>query len=244
MDAADIRNDDPISRPVVDKQDKLQKFDVVITNPPFALNEWGAKDFKHDRFNRFRRGIPPRSSGDYAFITHAVETMHPKTGRACVVAPLGVLFRGASEGLIRRRLIEENLLEGVIRLPANVLFGTSIPITLLLFKANKRDKSVLFIDASGDFVDEKNRSRLREQDIDKIVSTWQSRTDVAKYARLATFDEIQKNDFNLNLPLYVKAADDESYIDLAEAAARVNRLEEALKEVRSKLTLALGGLRR
>jgi type I restriction enzyme M protein len=238
LDSADIRQSDPIRNPIVDKEDHLHKFDVVISIPPFALEDWGAESVTHDRLKRFHRGIPPKSSGDYAFITHAVETMQEQAGRAGLILPLGVLFRGGTEGLIRRRLIEENRLDGVIRLPTNILLGTPLPVVLLMFKARKHDTSVLFIDASTDFLNEKNRNRLRNSDIDKIVSVWESKADIPGYSRRVSFDEIQGNDFNLNVPLYIKGADEKS-IDLAEAVARIQTLEQSWGEARSRLMAAL-----
>lgn len=238
LDSADIRQNDPIRNPIVDKEDHLHKFDVVVSTPPFALEDWGAESVTHDRLNRFHRGIPPKSSGDYAFITHAVETMQAQTGRAALILPLGVLFRGGTEGLIRRRLIEENRLDRVIRLPANILLGTPLPVVLLIFKASKPDTSVMFIDASTDFLDEKSRNRLRSSDIDKIISASESKADIPGYSRRVSFDEIQGNDFNLNVPLYIKGADEKS-IDLTEIVARVQTLEQTWSEARSRLMAAL-----
>ena len=238
LDSADIRRSDPIRKPIVNKEDQLQKFDVVISAPPFALEDWGAESVTHDRLNRFHRGIPPKSSGDYAFITHAVETMQAQTGRAGLVLPLGVLFRGGTEGLIRRRLIEENRLDGVIRLPANILLGTLLPVILLMFKVSKPDTSVLFIDASSDFLDEKSRNRLRPSDIDKIVSAWESKKDIPGYSRRVSFEEIQGNDFNLNVSLYIKGADEKS-VDLTALVARIQTLEKTWSEARSRLMAAL-----
>lgn len=238
LDSADIRQSDPIRNPIVDRADHLHKFDVVVSIPPFALEDWGIESVTHDRFNRFYRGIPPKTSGDYAFITHAVETMQAQTGRSALILPLGVLFRGGTEGLIRRRLIEEKRLDAVIRLPANILLGTSLPVVLLMFKASKRDSSVLFIDASTDFLDEKNRNRLRSSDIDKIISAWKSKDDTPGYSRRVSFDEIKSNDFNLNVPLYIKGMDKKS-IDLTQAVARIQTLEQSCSEARSRLMAAL-----
>lgn len=238
LDSADIRQSDPIRNPIVNKEDHLQKFDVVVSAPPFALEDWGAESVTHDRLNRFHRGIPPKSSSDYAFITHAVESMQTQSGRAGLILPLGVLFRGGTEGLIRRRLIEENRLDGVIRLPANILLGSLLPVVVLMFKASKRDTSVLFIDASTDFLDEKSRNRLRSSDIDKIISAWEAKKDIPGYSRRVSFDEIQGNDFNLNVPLYIKGADEQS-IDLTEVVARIQTLEQTWSEARSRLMAAL-----
>jgi type I restriction enzyme M protein len=242
MDSARITKGSPIRKPILTDDETLQKFDVILTDPPFSPAEWDADDIKYDRFNRFKRGVPPKGSGDYALIAHVIETLDPVHGRACIVAPLGTLFRGGSEGLIRTRLIEEGLLEGVVRLPANLFFGTSIPVALLLFRATRPDKSVFFIDASREFGGEKNRNRLREDDIEKIVITWQSRAEQAEYSRLVPYEEIEANEFNLNVRLYVKAAD-EGTMDLEAVTAEVRRLEQQLAQARTNLTSALNKLR-
>src|SRR5262249_11652672 len=155
----------------------LMKFNVVVANPPFSLDKWGAEMAADDRYKRFWRGTPPKSRGDYAFISHMVETMNQTDGRLGVVVPHGVLFRGGSEGTIRRRFIEENLLEGVIGLPANLFFGVGIPAALMFFRRDKPDTNVLLIDASREYAEGKNQNRLREEDIEKIVTTWRTRRD-------------------------------------------------------------------
>jgi len=242
MDSASITKGDPIRQPTLADDSSLRKFQVVVSGAPFSLREWDADSIKYDRFNRFRRGLPPKGSSDYLLITHVVETLDPTHGRACIVAPLGTLFRGGSEGLIRTRLIEEGLLEGVVRLPSNLFFGTSIPVVLLLFRAARSDKAVFFIDASREFGSEKNRNRLREEDVERIVTTWQSRAGHAGYSRLVPYEEIEANEFNLNVPLYIKASD-EGAMDLEAVAADIQRLERELTETQLNLTSALEKLR-
>ncbi|HTH10799.1 MAG TPA: class I SAM-dependent DNA methyltransferase, partial [Acidovorax sp.] len=140
---------DTIRNPkLLDSAASLKHFDIVVANPPFSLEKWGFEGADADKFSRFRRGVPPRTKGDYAFILHMIETMKPGTGRMAVVVPHGVLFRGAAEGRIRQKLIEENLLDVVIGLPEKLFYGTSIPAAVLVFRKNKTDEKVLFIDAS------------------------------------------------------------------------------------------------
>src|SRR5205807_1418102 len=160
---------------------------------PFSLDKWGADTAENDKYKRFWRGTPPKSRGDYAFITHMVETMNEIDGRVGVVVPHGVLFRGGSEGTIRQRFVEENLLEGVVGLPANLFYGVGIPAALLFFRCDKKDKNVFFIDASREYAEGKNQNKLREEDIDKIVATWRVREDIPKYAHLAKLDELKEN---------------------------------------------------
>lgn len=112
-------------------------FDIVTANPPFSLDKWGHDEAENDKFGRFRRGVPPKTKGDYAFISHMIETLKPGTGRMGVVVPHGVLFRGSSEGKIRQKLIDENLLDAVIGLPEKLFYGTGIPAAILIFKSRK-----------------------------------------------------------------------------------------------------------
>jgi len=211
---------------LLNADETLKHFDVVAANPPFSLEKWGRDEAEYDRHGRFRRGLPPKTKGDYAFILHMVETMKPATGRMGVVVPHGVLFRGAAEGKIRYRLIEENLLDTVIGLPEKLFFGTGIPAAILLFKKRRADETVLFIDASREYQDGKNQNFLRPEDIRKIVQTCHARASVDKYAYLATFDELKENDFNLNIPRYVDTFEEEEEIDLMQ----VRREREQLKE--------------
>jgi len=217
---------DTIRNPkLLDSEDTLKHFDIVTANPPFSLEKWGHDSAENDRFGRFRRGIPPKTKGDYAFILHMIETLKPKTGRMGVVVPHGVLFRGSSEGKIRKQLIEENLLDTVIGLPEKLFYGTGIPAAILVFKKNKADDKVLFIDASREFQAGKNQNFLQEEHIKKIIQTSKDRKSIDKYAYLATLEEIKENDFNLNIPRYVDTFEEEEEIDLMA----VRKEREALK---------------
>lgn len=208
---------------LLDDKGNLLRFDVVTANPPFSLSKWGHEDATDDPHGRYHRGVPPKTKGDYAFITHMIETLKNDTGRMGVVVPHGVLFRGSSEGKIRQQLIEENLLDTVIGLPEKLFFGTGIPAAILLFKKNKTDNTVLFIDASNEFKSGKNQNQLTEDNIAKVIETYKARESVDKYAYLASFDEIAENDFNLNIPRYVDTFEEEAEIDLV--AVRTERLE-------------------
>jgi type I restriction enzyme M protein len=220
---------------LLDGDDSLRHFDVVVANPPFSLDKWGFDTAAHDRFGRFRRGLPPRTKGDYAFISHMVETMKPKTGRMAVVVPNGVLFRGGSEGSIRQKLVEENLLEAVIGLPEKLFYGTGIPAAILIFRKNKMDKDVLFIDASNEFKPGKNQNQLTRKHIDKILATYHARQSVPKYAHWATAEEIVGNDWNLNVPRYVDTAVEEKEIDLAAVRLERLKLKDELATLEAKM---------
>lgn len=218
-----------------DQGGNLKHFDIVVANPPFSLDKWGFDDAATDTHKRFWRGVPPKTKGDYAFIIHMVETLKPDTGRMAVVVPHGVLFRASSEGKIRKALIEENLLDAVIGLPEKLFFGTGIPAAILIFKRNKPDTSVFFIDASREFEDGKNQNKLGKEQIDKILATYRAREDVDKYAYRAELEEIKENDFNLNIPRYVDTFEEEEEIDLMAVRAERLVLNNEMAELESKM---------
>ncbi len=227
---------DTIRNPkLLDKNGGLMLFDIVTANPPFSLDKWGFEEAEHDQFGRFRRGIPPKTKGDYAFILHMIETLKPKTGRMGVVVPHGVLFRGSSEGKIRQKLIEENLLDAVIGLPEKLFYGTGIPAAILIFKKHKSDQSVLFIDASRNFKAGKNQNLLTEENITQIIDTYRARQTVEKYAYLASLAEITENDFNLNIPRYVDTFEEEEEIDLMAVRAEREQLKAQLNALETEM---------
>jgi len=213
----------------------LLHFDIVTANPPFSLDKWGHDGAADDPYGRFRRGTPPKTKGDYAFISHMIETLKPETGRMGVVVPHGVLFRGASEGKIRKQLIEENLLDTVIGLPEKLFFGTGIPAAILIFKKQKADNTVLFIDASHEFNSGKNQNILSIENIEKVIATYKARETVDKYAYLASLEEIAENDFNLNIPRYVDTFEEEEELDLMAIRAERLGLQNQLAELETEM---------
>jgi type I restriction enzyme M protein len=239
LDNARIERGDTIRNPKLVEDDRLMKFNVVVANPPFSLDKWGADTVGEDKYKRFWRGIPPKSRGDYAFISHMVETMNEADGRVGVVVPNGVLFRGGSEGLIRQRFIEENLLDGVVGLPSNLFFGVGIPAALMFFRRNKPDANVFFIDASRDYAEGKSQNKLREEEIAKIVNTWRARHDIPKYAHLASPEELKAKEYNLNIPLYVDTFEEEDFIDLGAVRTEIADIERELAATRTDLAKAL-----
>ena len=255
MDNATIRWGDTIRNPKLKEGDALMKFDTVVANPPFSLDKWGKSnddieakgtdfDPESDSYNRFWRGVPPKSKGDWAFISHMIETAYEGKGKVGVVVPHGVLFRGSSEGKIRQKTIEENLLEAVIGLPANLFFGTGIPAAILIFNRGKgNNRKVLFIDASQQYEQAKNQNVLRDTDITKVVDTHRKFVAGAlnpgvvedRYAYVATFEEIQENDFNLNIPRYVDTFEEEPEVDLKAVQGRIEGIEKELEEVQGQM---------
>jgi type I restriction enzyme M protein len=239
MDSARIAWCDTITNPTLIEDDRLMKFNVVVANPPFSLDKWGADVAGKDPFRRFWRGIPPKSKGDYAFITHMVEIALADEGRVGVIVPHGVLFRGGSEGLIRQKLIDENLLDAVIGLPPNLFFGTGIPAAILVYRRGRKTSDVLFIDASREFRDDKRQNRLTDENIAKIVATYRAYESVSKYAHRATVEEIRENEFNLNIPRYVDTSEEEEEIDVAALQAEIERIEADLAGTRAQMATYL-----
>jgi len=227
---------DTIRNPkLLDENGGLKHFDIVVANPPFSLEKWGFEGADSDPYSRFRRGVPPKSKGDYAFILHMIETLKPKTGRMAVVVPHGVLFRGSAEGKIRQMLIEENLLDAVIGLPEKLFYGTGIPAAVLVFRKDKTDNKVLFIDASREFKAGKNQNQLSDENIAMVVDTYKQRENLDKYAYLATMEEIQENDFNLNIPRYVDTFEEEEEIDLMAVQAERKDIEAEIAKLNEQM---------
>lgn len=242
FDNATIRWGDTIRNPKLKEGDALMKFDTVVANPPFSLDKWGADEAAGDTYNRFWRGVPPKSKGDWAFISHMIETIN-ETGKVGVVVPHGVLFRGASEGKIRKQTIEENILEAVIGLPANLFFGTGIPAAILVFNKAKKTHNVLFIDSSQHFESGKNQNKMTDTHIDHIVETYRKFNEENalqgivedKFSYVATFDEIAENDFNLNIPRYVDTFEEEAEVDIAAVQQEIKKLEVELTTVQTQM---------
>ncbi len=256
FDNATIRWGDTIRNPKLKEGDSLMKFDTVVANPPFSLDKWGKVEDKEeskaaksydpelDPYNRFWRGIPPKSKGDWAFISHMIETTYEGKGKVGVVVPHGVLFRGSSEGKIRQKTIEENLLEAVIGLPANLFFGTGIPAAIMIFNKGKgKNKNVLFIDGSKQYESVKNQNKLRDIDIEHIVTTYRNfsagklKAGIVedKFSYVATFEEMQENEFNLNIPRYVDTFEEEAEVDITAVQKEIVTLETELKKVQSEM---------
>ena len=245
-DSARIEWCNTLTSPALVEKDRLMKFDNIVANPPFSLNKWGADEAEVDTYNRFWRGVPPKSKGDYAFISHMIEAAVEKKGRVAVIVPHGVLFRGAAEGRIREKLIRDNLLDAVIGLPGNLFPTTSIPVAILIFDrsreksgANKTRKDVLFIDASQDYQPGKNQNALMDEHMKKILNTYEKRKSVKKYAYLASYKDLEEHEFNLNIPRYVDAFEEEADIDIKAVQQEIKTLEGELTKIRGKMTKLL-----
>ena len=209
--------------------DEPYLFNAVVMNPPYSAN-WSADDkFLSDpRFERYGK-LAPKSKADFSFLLHGFYHLN-ENGTMGIVLPHGVLFRGASEGVIRKTLLEMGAIDAVIGLPANIFYGTSIPTTVLILKKNRGTRDVLFIDASKDFEKQKNQNSLRNEDIRKIVDAYKKREGIPKYAHLADYDEIERNEFNLNIPRYVDTFEEEPQIDIVELSNEMVNLNLQIKQ--------------
>ena len=212
------------------------KFDAIVANPPYSA-KWDANErfIDDERFSAYGK-LAPKSKADFAFVQHMIYQLDDK-GTMAVVLPHGVLFRGASEGVIRKYLIEEkNYLDAVIGLPANVFFGTSIPTCILVFKkCREKDDDVMFIDASNEFEKVKNQNILTDKNIEKIMKTYENREEIEKYSHVATLKEIKENDYNLNIPRYVDTFEEEEEIDIDEVNANIKKIEKEIDETTSEI---------
>lgn len=234
---ARIEKGDTIRDPKLREDGELMLFDRVIANPPFSLDEWGREIAEHDPHSRFRFGIPPKTKGDLAFVQHMIATTNDK-GMVGVVMPHGVLFRGAAEGDIRRGMLQKDLVEAVVGLPTNLFYGTGIPAAILILnraKKTERKRRVLFIEASREFKEGSVQNYLREEDVTKISAAFHAFQDVEKYTRVVGLDEIEKNDWNLNISRYVETADAAEKIDVAHALAKLRELEKKRGEAEERM---------
>ncbi|HGS7893533.1 type I restriction-modification system subunit M [Pseudomonas aeruginosa] len=214
---AEIWKDNTLSAPhFKDPMGKLKLFDFIVANPPFSTKAW-SNGFNpaEDEYNRFSYGIPPEKNGDYAFLLHMLTSLK-STGKAAVILPHGVLFRGGAEGVIRKRILQQGYIQAIIGLPANLFFGTGIPACIIILdKGGSAGRKGLFlIDASKGFIKDGNKNRLREQDIHKIVDACTQQRELPKFSRLVSLAEIEANDFNLNIPRYIDTSEAEDLQDI------------------------------
>ena len=235
---ADIRKGDTIRDPKHTEAGVLKTFDKVLANPPFSLKNWGEEEAKSDAYGRFPYGIPPKSYGDLAFVSHMVASLNSK-GKMATVVPHGVLFRGGAEGKIREGFLKDDIIEAIIGLPQNIFYGTGIPAAIIMINKNKEESKrnkILFIDASNDFVKDGNKNKLREEDITKIIDAYDRFEDIEKYASVVELEKIKENDSNLNITRYVDTTEEEEQIDIElvlddirELKLKISNSEEELK---------------
>jgi len=212
---ADIRKGNSITSPQFTHGDQLRTFDFVVMNPPFSDKSWS--NGLDNEYGRFELGRPPAKNGDYAFLLHVIKSLK-STGKAAVIMPHGVLFRGHAEAAIRKELLKRGYIKGVIGLPANLFYGTGIPACIVVIdKENAAGRAGVFmIDASSGFMKDGPKNRLRSQDIHKIVDVFTNQTEIERYSRVVPLAEIAhpKNDYNLNIPRYIDSSEPEDVQDL------------------------------
>lgn len=214
--------------------DEETDFDMVLMNPPYSAKWSAAQGFLNDsRFSDYGV-LAPKSKADYAFLLHGFYHLK-NTGTMAIILPHGVLFRGASEGKIRQKLVDSGAIYAVIGLPSNLFYNTSIPTTIIALKKNRRGRDILFIDASSQFVKGKNQNKLSQENIDHIIKLYHDRKDVDKEAHLASYEEIKENDYNLNIPRYVDTFEQEEEISLAEIAAELQDEDKEIKKTQKEL---------
>lgn len=230
LDSADIRRGDTLANPqFLTQRGSLQTFNIAVANPPYSIKDWEWEIFKTNKYGRLGGyDMPPEKNADYAFVLHIIKSIN-ENGRAGIVLPHGVLFRGGAEGRIREQILKNDLIEAVIALPSKLFYGTGIPAAILILNKNKpenKKNKVLIIDAEKDFLEGKNQNSLRQQDINKIVKTYDSYSDIEKYSRVIDIKEIEENEFNLNVRRYVENGEDEEVVDIKTVWSEVKEIEK------------------
>lgn len=221
--------------------DEETEFDTVVMNPPYSANWSAAEGFKSDERFMDYGALAPKSKADYAFLLHGFYHLK-STGTMAIVLPHGVLFRGASEGKIREKLLQDGSIYAVIGLPANMFYNTSIPTCVIILKKHREGRDVLFIDASDLYEKEKKQNVMQPEHIDKVVELYRERKTIDKRSHLASFEEIEKNDFNLNIPRYVDTSEEEEQIDLTALTAEMKDTDKQLKDERNAMVEMLSSL--
>lgn len=238
LDGADIQRGDTLANPqFLNPNGSLKAFDIVVANPPYSISDWEYEAFKNKYGRIDGYELPPQKNADYAFVLHIIKSMN-SNGRAGVVLPHGVLFRGGAEGRIREQIIKNDLLEAVIALPSKLFYGTGIPAAILIFNRSKpkeRQGNVLIIDAEKDFSEGKNQNSLRFQDIQRVVKTYDGYKDVGGYARVVGLQEIKENEFNLNVRRYIENGDIEEDIDVSAVRKELETLEKERTNIDKKV---------
>ena len=215
---ADIKQGNTLAKPLFKNKNTLKTFDLVVSNPPFSFKSWSnGIDPNNDEFCRFEFGIPPKTNGDYAFLSHVLKSLK-STGKGAIILPHGVLFRGNAEAEIRKNIITRGYVKGIIGLPPNLFYGTGIPACILILDKENAEsrKGIFMIDASKGFVKDGNKNRLQAKDIHKIVDAFTKQLEIPKFSRLIPFSEIsnEKNDYNLNIPRYIDSQEKEDIQDI------------------------------
>ena len=241
VDDAVILRGDTLRNPrhlVAEGAKTLRTFDRVLANPPFSLKSWGHELWsKGDPFGRDKYGCPPKSYGDLAFVQHMVASLKPG-GMLAVVLPHGILFRGGTEGKIRKGMLEDDLIEAVIGLAPNLFYGTGIPACILIVRKSKPEErrgKVLIVNGENDFRDGKNQNSLADENVRRLSGAFLAYKDEERFARVVGLDEIEKNDWNLNIARYVQTAEEEEPIDVAAEVRKLKELQAKRDDAEAKM---------
>ncbi len=240
LDSADIKRGDTLANPqFLNNDGGLKTFDIVVANPPYSIKDWADETYKTNKFGRLDDyDMPPKKNADFAFVLHILKSLNAN-GRAGVVLPHGVLFRGGAEGRIREQIIKKDMIEAVISLPSKLFYGTGIPASILIFNNNKpkeKQGKILFVDSEKYFQEGKNQNSLRVKDIEKIVGTFENHKDEEKYARVVNVKEVKNNEYNLSLRRYVETNDEKDILDVKKTFLELNDIEKE-KEIINKEVL-------
>lgn len=234
LDSADIRRGDTLANPqFLNNMGQIQTFDITVANPPYSIKDWEFNTFKNKYGRLDGYDAPPEKNADYAFVLHIIKSMNTN-GRAGIVLPHGVLFRGGAEGRIREQIIKNDLIECIIALPSKLFYGTGIPAAIIILNKNKAESKknkILIIDAEKDYQEGKNQNSLRVQDIQKIIKTYDAFQEVEKYARVVDLKEIEENDFNLNIRQYIDSTEVEELIDVTKVRAEIKEIKKEIEKM-------------
>ena len=231
-----IARGDTLKTPMFFEGDALKKFDCVIANPPFSLKDWGAENWANDPYGRNIAGVPPKGNGDMAWVQHMISSMN-ETGSMTVVLPHGALFRKGAEGKIRQALLEHDLIEAVIGVGPNIFYGTQLAACVMVFRKNKRTKKkgkVLFIDGADQVRVGRAQNFLEKEHVEQLYGWYQDNDEVENYVHVATLEEIQENDYNLNIPLYVEKIIEDNLPSVEEAMEDLKQAWQASQEAEER----------
>ena len=232
---------DTLRNPAFFEADGLKTFDCVIANPPFSLKDWGGENWANDPYGRNIAGVPPKGNGDMAWVQHMIKSMN-STGRMTVVLPHGALFRKGAEGRIRKALLEQDLLEAVIGLGPNIFYGTQLAACVMVFQQNKDEAKkgkVLFIDASDQIRTGRAQNFLEPPHVQQIYDWYLAFEDVENYVKVAVQSDLEENDYNLNIPLYVEKIIEDNLPTVEEALANLKLAWEESQKAEEKFKTIL-----
>lgn len=232
-DLKNIHLGNTLINPMHVNNQNLNKFDVIVSNPPMGIREWGYNEVENDKYNRFKRGLPTKN-GDYAFISHIAESLNDN-GIGVLLVSSGVLFRSGAEGVIRQNLIEENLVDCIISLPTNMLHNTAIAVNLLILNKNKKHDKILFMDVAKNVASSRIQTVLSSEIIEKIGSIYESHIEEDGFSKLVDFEDIKNNDFNLSVNRYILEVEEDENIDISTINDDIKILEKKLQHIQSEI---------